>query len=506
MNRSLIGKADALWVETLSASATPRQDALARAYNDVPYTSAPDPARHPDRLATLGMRFGIDVAPLESCRVLEFACGDGANLVSMAALLPKATFVGFDIATRPIERARAMADALGLSNVTLLTLDLRDLPDDLGVFDYVIAHGLYSWLPDDVRDQMLPAVARHLAPNGVAFVSFNALPGSHVRAIAWDMLAFHTRGIESANDKLDAARHVLGLAGTPAADDDALAQVIRAELRKAAQSSESSLAHDDLGPFNRAVHFTTFISEAMRTGLQFVAEANPSRVAITGLAAPVRQWLLQRQRLEREQYVDFFRLRQYRETLLCHAGVAAHDEIDLTSVRRLYAVPSLATRQVIAAGTSETADDPDIDAVLRTLITRWPLATAVPDVAPASRKAMPQHTFARSIEAVVVDMESRGLLDLRVTQPPVASHAGERPHAFDAARWLSRERAIVPTVYHEGLRLSDATARKLVGLLDGTRNRAELCRALGGPFNEASGIDRLERALDVLAKKAVLVA
>ena len=109
----------------MSASATLSDDVLARAYNDVPYTSAPDPARHPDRLVTLGVLFGIDVAPLESCRVLEMACGDGANLVSMAALLPHATFVGFDIAAQPIERARAMAGALHLSNVTLLTLDLR---------------------------------------------------------------------------------------------------------------------------------------------------------------------------------------------------------------------------------------------------------------------------------------------------------------------------------------------------------------------------------------------
>ena len=490
----------------MSAGATPREDILARAYNDVPYTSAPDPARHPDRLATLGMLFGIDVAPLESCRVLELGCGDGANLVPMAALLPHATFVGFDIAAQPVERARAMAEALHLSNVTLLKLDLRDLPDDLGVFDYVIAHGLYSWLPDDVRERMLPAIARHLAPNGVAFVSFNALPGSHVRAIGWDLLAFHTRGIEGAHEKLEAARRILGLAGTPAAGDDVLAQVIRAELRKTAQSSEASLAHDDLAPFNRAVHFTTFMSEASTAGLQFVGEANPSHAAITGLAASVRQCLLQCDRLEREQYIDFFRLRQYRQTLLCHAHVAVHDEMDSTRVRALCAVPSLSTRQAIAAGTSDTHGDPDIGVVLHMLMARWPAATAVADIGPACFTTMPRDTFARSIESIVVDMQSRELLDLRTTQPVVASCAGERPHALDAARWLLQERAVVPTVYHEGLRLSDATARKLVGLLDGTRNRAELCRDLGGPFNEASGRDRLERALDVLAKKAILVA
>ena len=73
-------------------------DPLVRSYNDVPYTSSPDPARHPDRLATLGTLLGLDVAPVATSRVLELACGDGANLVPMGATLPGATFVGFDFA------------------------------------------------------------------------------------------------------------------------------------------------------------------------------------------------------------------------------------------------------------------------------------------------------------------------------------------------------------------------------------------------------------------------
>ena len=119
-------------------------DALVKSYNDVAYTSFPDAARHPERLATIGTLMGLDVAPLATCRVLEFACGDGLNLIPIAATLPDATFVGFDYAARPIARAQRMARDLGLSNLRLLQLDLRDLPADLGGFDYIIAHGLYS--------------------------------------------------------------------------------------------------------------------------------------------------------------------------------------------------------------------------------------------------------------------------------------------------------------------------------------------------------------------------
>ena len=116
-----------------------------RSYNDVPYTSSPDPARHPDRLATLGRLLGIDVAAVTTCRVLELACGDGANLVPIAAALPGATFVGFDFAAQPVARAQRMIRELDLQNVRVLELDLRDVPRDFGTFDYIIAHGLYSW-------------------------------------------------------------------------------------------------------------------------------------------------------------------------------------------------------------------------------------------------------------------------------------------------------------------------------------------------------------------------
>ena len=111
------------------------------------------------------------------------------------ATLPDATFVGFDFAARPIARAQRMASDLGLANIRLTQLDLREVPADLGSFDYIIAHGLYSWIPTEVRAHVMPLIARHLAPNGVAFVSFNTLPGCHMRRAVWEMLRYHTREI-----------------------------------------------------------------------------------------------------------------------------------------------------------------------------------------------------------------------------------------------------------------------------------------------------------------------
>src|SRR5207249_9541655 len=107
-----------------------------------------------------------------------------------------------------------MARDLGLANIRLLELDLRELPDDLGRFDYIIAHGLYSWIPVDVRVHVMPLIARHLAPNGVSFVSYNTLPGCHLRRVVWDMCKYHTRDIADKPAQVAAARAPLNLVAT----------------------------------------------------------------------------------------------------------------------------------------------------------------------------------------------------------------------------------------------------------------------------------------------------
>ena len=490
-------------------SSTPRavaDDALAKGYDDVPYTSAPEPARHPDRLATIGALFGLDVAPVETCRVLEFACGDGANLVPIAASLPNARFVGFDFAAQPIARARRMADALALSNVDFLECDLRDLPNDLGTFDYVIAHGLYSWVPADVRAHLMPRIATHLARNGVAFVSFNVLPGSHLRALAWDMLAYHTSSIPDKRAQLAAARALLELAAAPAERDDALMQALRAELRRTAQSSDASLAHDDLAAFNHPVHFHAFAADAERARLAFVADAHLSTMTDAGLAPAVRQMLAGLDRLRREQYLDFLSFRHYRESLLCHAGAISRFEIDPARALQLRATPSLDARRTASARSKATHPDSDINAISNVLLAHWPRSIPVAELARACAEDPPRgaaRSIARPIDTVVMQMHAADILDLRSTSPAVAAVAGNRPQAFAPARWIARERTVVPSVYHEALRFPDAAGRRMLGLLDGSRTRAELCAALGPPFDTPAGLDH---ALAILARKALLVA
>ena len=489
------------------AAALEPGDALVRSYNDVPYTSFPDPARHPERLATIATLLGLEAAPVATCRVLELACGDGSNLVPIAATLPGATFVGFDFAAQPISRAKTMARELGLANVRLLELDLRDLPEDLGAFDYIIAHGLYSWIPAEVRARVMPLIARHLAPNGVAYVSYNTLPGCHLRRIVWEMLEYHTRDIEDKPGKVAAARALLNLVATPVGGDNMSQEAIRAEVRNAATSPDAALAHDDLSEPNEPVYFHEFVADAARAGLTFLAEARLSAMMGPGLAPQARQALGRLDRLAREQYLDFIYFTHFRESLLCHANAPSQFVLQPQRVRTLHASASLDLRRAAASKASPSEADPELAAVENLLLAQWPRSVPVAELdrKRAQDRPVTAANAPRPTELVVAELYVAGLVDLRTAPVAVVPIPGERPEAFAAARWMSRDREVIPSLYHEAVRYEDPLVRKLLALLDGAMTRDELCAELGGPLAGPTGRARLDSVLEILASKALLV-
>lgn len=162
-------------------------------YDRLRYDNFPFRATHPDWLGTVARLLGLEPAPAGSCRVLELGCGRGGNLGGLAAALPGSTFVGIDHAPSQIADGVADVTALGLANCELVALDIRNLPIGEepfrpGSFDFVICHGVNSWVPPDVRDRILTATQRLLAPQGVVLASFNALPGWHARGMIRDAL------------------------------------------------------------------------------------------------------------------------------------------------------------------------------------------------------------------------------------------------------------------------------------------------------------------------------
>jgi SAM-dependent methyltransferase len=415
--------------------------------------------------------------------------------VPMAVALPGASFAGIDTAPGAIERGRRLVDALGLDNVVLEQRRIEDLAPAQGGFDYVIAHGVYSWLAPAARDRLLAVCREALAEGGVAYVSYNALPGWRVRQALRDMLRFHTEATEDPRERIEEARAFLRLLleGWP---------LVRTQVEQLLSRSDAGLLHDELAPVNEPVYFEQFVEHAGRHGLQYLAEADFFEMQIGVASERITAALLEvEDPVRREQYLDFLKGRMFRQTLLCRAEEAVDRAPNPTRLRNL-AVSTQAKRRDDGfegpTGTRLTTDNPLLLAALERAAEAWPAAVWVRDLAaPDSGGASVCDALLRAYAA--------NLVALHVDPPPLTTTPGERPRTTALVRHQAASGDAVTNLRHTTVRIEDDLGRRLLTLLDGTRDRAALIAELHDvALSEDQLRDGLESSLQGLARLALL--
>jgi protein-L-isoaspartate O-methyltransferase len=486
--------------------------ALAARYDEIPYAALPHPLTHPDRQAAVASFLGMHPPDVAQCRVLEVGCNDGANLIPMAMSLPSAQFVGCDLSARALDTGRRMIAELGMSNITLVEEDLSALSPSHGTFDYIVAHGVYSWVPASVRDALFALASTRLSPNGVMFVSFNVLPGCRVRQVAWEILHAHVDHLEDPRMRVGEARklaRILADGGKVWHDAD---EAVRAEFRAIAQRSDSALCHDDLAVPNDPFYFRDFVAHAARFGLKYLAEVDLHSMSAAGVSTDARALLSGLDPLSREQYLDFVRLRRFRQSLLQRGDAPSEMTLHPKRIGAMHvsADPSL-LRAAEAGKIGDLARGLDpangeggpVRVLLDTLAQRSPGAIVV-ETLRETVDALP-----RPLETILTDAFVSGIVTLHVHPVSLATIATERPLASPLARLQARDNDEVTTLLHMRMRLPDAHARRLLTLLDGTRDRVTLATAMNGP---AFGHDRdkarafVDYGLEQFARLALLCA
>ncbi|HWQ54605.1 MAG TPA: class I SAM-dependent methyltransferase [Bryobacteraceae bacterium] len=480
-------------------------------YNAVRYPTLAKEHTHPDRLATIAAVYGMMPAPVECCRVLELGCGTGANLVPMAYTLPGSEFTGIDVAAEPVRTGACRVAELGLRNIRLLTADIMDIGPDLGEFDYIMAHGVYSWVPEPVRDKLMAVCARNLAPNGVAYISYNALPGCHLRRMVRDMMLYHVNGVEDPEQRMQQAFSLASIIGQAQTDAG-----LRGEFEVVLERSAAVVYHDDLAEVNHPVYFHEFMRHAGAHGLEFLSEA--SLVSSEGRlpeAARATLQAIETDVIRREQYLDFFKLRRFRQTLLCHAGQPIERPARPDHVRGLWASskaepagpPEGAAGAVEFRGEKGAAAKtvhPLAKAALSTLGGTWPRRMAFSELLDRIRAAAASSATLEQDAAALAEILwytcRCGLVELHATPGRFVCKAGEHPEASAVARLELRDGSQAPTLTHGVVEMEDEIGRRLVLLLDGTRDRAALAAELGVP------VSAVENSLARLARLPLLVA
>ncbi|HQU44338.1 MAG: hypothetical protein B7Z73_12495 [Planctomycetia bacterium 21-64-5] len=469
-------------------------------YDAVPYTGRPFRKSHPDRLATIATLRGLAPPPVARCRVLELGCALGGNLLPMAEQLPDARFVGIDGSLRQIETARKTAETAGLTNVELLHGDLRSLGPELGEFDYILAHGIYSWVPRDVQDKILDICGRQLAPSGVAFVSYNCYPGWHLRGTVYHLLRFATRDCDGPAERIRRARRLSeALAGSLAADGQADAAALKQELDLVAKQDDSYLFHEYLADVNEPIYFHEFIERAGAQGLRYLADTEFGLMSPDNLPQPVKQQVaaVASGPLEMEQFLDFVKNRKFRQTLLCRGEAALDHRPGPQRVESLYVASG--ARPDAAAELHDNAPatyrtqsaamishEPLVKAAMLELAENWPRAVSFGALVAAARRrlAAPGTTIQAKAEgesSLLAGLVATGfgtsLIELSTLPSLFTLHLAERPRASSIARCQAESSETVTNRRHEPVQLS-FVQRLMMRFLDGGHDRAGIVSGL----------------------------
>ncbi len=478
-------------------------DPAPTSYDEIPYGNRAFLATHPDRLATVAFLHGLTAPPIDRCRVLELGCAQGGNLIPMAQALPGSRFVGIDLSHKQIANANAIATSLGLTNITLQHQDILAIQPDFGTFDYILCHGVYSWVPPAVQDHILAICRRNLAPGGIAYVSYNTYPGWHQRGMVRDMLGFHVRPFHEPRERVGHSRGFLDfLSRFLVEPDSAYGHVIRQEIDLLRPESDTYLFHEHLEDVNQPLYFHEFAQRAADHGLQFLAEAQPDVLA-TQLQPQAREIMarLSDDPIHQQQYIDFLVGRTFRRSLLCHQDLTVTRTIDPALLTALHLVSNarpLSDQPDLASKTPEdfrsqrgvkiTTNHPLLKAALVSLFEVWPAALSFAALFQAVRDRLcPAGTdLTEEDEAEARDYLTGALLmcyqadlvELHRFPPQFTRKAGDRPLASPIARLqAAMELPQVTNLRHHSAELAPLE-RLLIQLLDGSRDRAALVEEL----------------------------
>jgi len=526
----------------------------ANTYDELPYPSASFPQSHPVRLATMAHLFGLSPTPPDHSHVLELGCADGANLIPLAQSYPQSTFVGLDLSARQIESGQRVIREVGLTNIELRQGDIRLFDAGDRPFDYIIVHGIFSWVPDDVRESILTLCHRFLAPQGVAYISYNTLPGWHMRGMIRQMMLYHTSELGTTAGRIEQSRALVRfLAESVPTEGNPYGQFLRSELAAMETWQDGYLRHDLLEDDNRAFYFHDFIAQAGRHGLQYLSEPDLSSMLAGNLTPAVQSTLagISRDLIAMEQYMDFLRNRSFRMTLLVHQGIRLERGLDPRKVRPCWfgataqpvsptPDPRAGVRETfrLANGATFSSESALFKAVMCTLHDALPnglhygeLVTRVrARLAPLSAPSASAIGHDREEEAICQQLLMQygsGLIDL--TSAPWVS-CGRQEDPAPATTALMRHQARHDPRHVTNLRHLcvpiDGFSRQVIDLLNGSRSTADVAavlarRILDGEFRiQDSGgesiatepelirflVPKVESVIKTLAQRNFLIA
>lgn len=295
---------------------------IAEHYDRTQYTSNAFYYSSPAHLRATAHLYGVEAVPVEQARVLELGCAAGGNLLPFVLSYPKAQAIGVDLSPVQIQQGQKVVQDLGIKNLDLRAMSLTDIDKSFGEFDYIIVHGVFSWVPPEVRQAILRICRENLSPKGIAYISYNTYPGWKAGDIVRDAMLMHSHSAGSDEQKLASAKAMLTLLTDGLAASNPLAPSLRAAASQVGRQSDYYIAHEYLEAFNAPCYFVEFADAAQQAGLAYVGDAESHSELSTAYGQNVQLnhslVALGQPKVVRQQYLDFAIGRNFRKSLLVH--------------------------------------------------------------------------------------------------------------------------------------------------------------------------------------------
>ena len=299
-------------------------------YKELGYKSYPFPFTTPAYLEAYGTLVGLKPPTAKTARVLELGATYGGNIISQAAHNPEATFVGIELSQDQVEKGNKIIGDAKLDNVSLVQGDILNFDESMGTFDYIIAHGFYSWISDEMKDKLLDIISNHLADNGIAYVSYNTYPGWHTMEEVRQLMLFANRGHDESThkEKVLRGKTVGSLVGAQILNYDNLKErnsKFLGALRSVMQKDDYYVGHDHLEPHNDPCYLYQFNDHLKANNLAYVGDADLTlsmvRTYDESIADKLEQ-LAPNSQADQEQYLDFMLDTTFRKSIICKASAA----------------------------------------------------------------------------------------------------------------------------------------------------------------------------------------
>jgi SAM-dependent methyltransferase len=467
-------------------------------YSEKRYPALSHPVTDISRLAVSARLGGLQRLPLPaSCRVVEFGCASGHNLLPLAARYPKSEFTGLDFSDTAIRNARRASWESGLENILFEVADLEHWRPSHPC-DYLIVHGLFSWVPDAVKSRILDLCSQLLSDSGVACISYNTLPGWSlkrdvvplIRSLAGNPLATGLGG-----NVVEVAESLARMAGNSTAH----AAHLQAACREIVRKGSEVLPFDDLAPVCDPIYFAQFAAWAAERGLRYLGEADLRENLPEGIDPAAFEKLapLAADPLLLQQTLDLLSGRTHRNSLLCRAD--APMEEGTTTAVVLHFATGLGDQTLPA----DLPENP-VTRVFRQVVEAagrncTPVQELMERASARLGVGWDPTRHSQEIAAWIFQMARVGCLELRADGIQLPAGPGENPEISKLNRHFATNGLPVVDARHATCRYPSGHER-LLAAMDGTRAVAELSSQAAAEFPDLD----FTRWMSHLAERGIL--